>query len=44
MTTIHQRDGQAVWIVSAPVIGMTLEVEIDDVTGRILRVARVGLR
>lgn len=44
MATVVNREGAAIWVVGAPAMGRTLVVEIDDETGRVLRIERVGLR
>jgi hypothetical protein len=44
MSTVQDRSGTLVWIVSTPTIGNTLEVEIDDATAQILHVLRRGSR
>lgn len=44
MTTVIERDGALIWYVSEPVKGSALEVEIDDDSGRVLKVGRRGGR
>lgn len=43
-TTVEQRSGSVVWIVSSATVGRTLEVLIDDATGKVLDVRHVGVR
>ena len=44
MATRHVRDGRLIWSVSEAAIGNVLVVEVDDETGTVLAVRRVGLR
>ena len=44
MTMVREDGGKAIWIVSTPGVGRILEVEIEDATGQVLRVERVGFR
>lgn len=39
-----QRDGRLIWTVSEAAIGSVLNVDVDDATGEVLAVRRVGLR
>jgi hypothetical protein len=44
LATVQNRSGQLIWSVSAPVLGRTLEVEVDDQTSRILAMHHRGVR
>lgn len=44
MTMLKERDGKPTWLVASATVGLTLEVWIDDQTGRILELKRAGLR
>lgn len=44
LATVEPRGGTLIWTVSAGVIGSVLQVEIDDATGDVIDVRRVGGR
>jgi uncharacterized membrane protein YkoI len=44
LTTVKERSGSVVWIVSSATVGQMLEVSIDDATGEVLDVRHVGVR
>jgi hypothetical protein len=44
MTLVEQRPEGPVWIVGSAAIGLSLEVTIDDASGRVLAIKHVGLR
>jgi hypothetical protein len=44
MTHVVDRDGRLVWIVTQPVVGHRVWVEVDDGTGQVLNVGKGGLR
>lgn len=43
-TTVEERSGSVVWLVSSATVGGMLEVSIDDATGEVLDVRHVGVR
>lgn len=43
-TTVEERSGSVVWIVSSATVGSMIEVSIDDATGKVLDVQRIGVR
>jgi hypothetical protein len=44
LASVEERSGRLVWIVAAPVMGRTLEVEVDDQTGAVLAMNHRGIR
>ena len=44
MATVQERSGRLIWSVSAPVMGRTLEVQIDDQTGQMVAIHHHGVR
>ena len=44
LATLGERDGRQVWFVQTATVGSALEVVIDDLSGRVLHIGRVGVR
>jgi hypothetical protein len=44
MVAVQGRAGTPVWIVSSATVGLVLEVSIDDASGAVLAVRRIGVR
>lgn len=44
LVTVAERSGRQVWIVSSATVGQMLEVWVDDGTGEVLDIRRVGVR
>ena len=44
LTTVEERDGAVVWIVTSSTVGQMLQVIIDDATGKVLDARHIGLR
>lgn len=44
LVTFGKRSGRLVWTVSSATIGQMLEVTVEDATGEVLAVRRVGVR
>lgn len=44
LSTVVQQQRGPVWVVSSATIGSMLEVEIDDATGKVIRIGRSGIR
>jgi uncharacterized membrane protein YkoI len=44
MAMVREQSGKVVWIVCSAAIGRTLEVTVDDASGDVLDVRRVGVR
>jgi hypothetical protein len=44
ITMLKERDGKPAWLVASATVGASLEVWIDDETGRVLELKHVGLR
>lgn len=44
LTSLIEREGKFVWVISSATIGSMIEVIIDDETGNVIKAGRVGKR
>lgn len=44
IVALKEQDGTPIWIVSSATIGRTLQVFIDDATGKVLEISQIGVR
>lgn len=44
IATVNKHEGRLIWTVSAAAIGSSLKVEVEDESGAVIGVERVGLR